>query len=172
MDSFIGSIMLFAGNFAPRGWAFCQGQLLPINQNQALFAILGTTYGGDGRTTFALPDLRGRTPTGAGQGPGLSPVNLGQMAGSASVTLQQSNLPAHSHPLYSGGSANAFAPAGNLSAEESNQQTQVYASGAPAGQMSAQAIGSAGGNQPISVMQPYLGMNYIICLQGIFPSQS
>ncbi|MEN9798594.1 MAG: hypothetical protein RL653_2290, partial [Pseudomonadota bacterium] len=99
MDPFLGEIKLFAGNFAPTGWAFCHGQLLPIAQNSALFSLLGTTYGGNGQTTFALPDLRGRIPVGFGQGPGLTNRNLGDMSGVESVTLQVSNLPQHAHPF-------------------------------------------------------------------------
>jgi microcystin-dependent protein len=172
MDAFLGSIMLFAGNFAPRGWAFCQGQIMAISQNTAVFSLLGTTYGGNGQTTFALPDLRGRAPIGQGQGPGLPNVVLGESSGTEQTTLQVNNMPKHSHALASGGGANAYGPSGNLCAEESNQSTQVYASGAPTGQMSAQAIGAAGENQPFSIMQPYLGLNYIICLEGIFPSRN
>jgi microcystin-dependent protein len=172
MESFLASIILFAGNFAPRGWAFCQGQILPIAQNTALFSLLGTTYGGNGQTTFALPDLRGRAPIGQGQGPGLPPVQLGEAAGSPSTTLNISNMPQHNHQLNCGGSADAFAPGGNFMASESNQQTQVYGGGAVAGQMNAQSIGVAGSSQPFSNMQPYLGLNYIICMEGIFPSRN
>jgi len=141
MEAFIGSILLFAGNFAPRGWAFCQGQLLSIQQNTALFSILGTTYGGNGQTTFGLPDLRGRAPIGPGQGPGLPSVELGEMAGTPQVQLLITNLPMHTHPLNCAGSADAFGPTGNLSATESNQTTQVYSAGAVAGQMNQQASG-------------------------------
>lgn len=172
MEAFIGSIMMFGGNFAPRGWAFCQGQILSIAQNTALFSLLGTTYGGNGQTTFALPDLRGRAPIGTGQGPGLPNVVAGEMSGTPSTTLLVNNMPAHSHALMCGGSSDAFAPEGNLLGTESNQQTQVYVTGNPVGQMNPQAIGVAGGSQPISIMQPYLGLNYIICMEGIFPSRN
>ena len=172
MDEFIGIVKIFAGNFAPRGWMFCQGQLLSIAQNTALFSILGTTYGGNGQTTFGLPDLRGRAPIGTGQGPGLPSIDLGEVSGATSASLTIQNLPAHNHVLNCTGSANGFSPIGAFNAEESNQQTQVYGTGAVAGAMNAQAIGATGGSQPISIMQPYLGMNYIICVQGIFPSRN
>jgi microcystin-dependent protein len=177
MDGTIGEIRLFAGNFAPRNWAFCQGQLLSIAQNTALFSILGTTYGGNGTTTFALPDLRGRVPVGAGAGTGLPNITLGEMAGAASLTLLTANLPAHSHLLMASNQPGASSePAGNFPAALADQG----GSGTPNfgylasfnTSMHPQAIAPAGGNAPISLMQPYLGMNYIICLMGAYPSRS
>ena len=174
-DPFIGQIMMFAGNFAPRGWALCQGQLLPIAQNTALFSILGTTYGGDGRNTFALPDLRGRLPMQPGQGPGLSPRTLGEQGGSQTVTLLSTQMPAHTHMLAaSGAQADQFSPEGHVSAVQvdlnSQQPVNTYAS-APNTTMNPAAIGVAGGNQPHDNMSPFLCINFIIALQGAFPSR-
>lgn len=169
----IGEIRLFAGNFAPRNWAFCNGQLLSIAQNTALFSILGTTYGGNGQTTFGLPDLRGRVPIHPGQGPGLSNYSLGQTAGAESVTLLQSNMPAHNHlvnAVASGG--NQAAPTGNLPAVESTGTSKNYSDSSATAQMNPATISPAGGNQPFSVIQPYQCLNYIIALQGIFPSRN
>lgn len=164
MEHFIATILLFGGNFAPRGWALCQGQLLSIAQNTALFSLLGTTYGGNGQTTFALPDLRGRTPIGAGQGPGLWDVSLGEVSGSMTQTLNVNQIPAHVH---------------QMSAATGDQTTNRPNAGAPArgGVYGAPndfgtATSQAGGNQPFSIMQPYVGMNYIICLEGIYPSRN
>jgi microcystin-dependent protein len=170
---FIGEITLFAGNFAPRGWAFCNGQLLPISQNTALFSILGTTYGGNGQTTFALPDLRGRVPIHAGQGPGLSNYTLGQVGGAENVTLQTSQLPAHSHAVNAvAGGGNQASPVGNLPAIESTGTSKDYSNAAATGAMNAGMIGNAGQGQPVPVIQPYECVNYIIALQGIFPSRN
>ncbi|MCA9638552.1 MAG: phage tail protein [Myxococcales bacterium] len=164
MEPFLGQIMMFAGNFAPRGWALCDGQLLPISQNQALFSILGTTYGGDGRTTFALPDLRGRAPIHAGHGPGLSDYRLGQKGGAESVTLTVNQMPSHNHTLAMNGEGAATKQAGYLAASEIYGETADKS--APAN-----TISNAGGNQPVSNIQPYVVVNYIIALQGIFPSR-
>lgn len=170
MEPFIGQIMMFGGNFAPRGWALCDGQLLPIAQNTALFSILGTTYGGDGKTTFALPDLRGRVPMHPGHGPGLSARRLGEKGGAESVTLTISNLPSHNHTLnVVDDDAKSLTPAGNLLG---NAQTQVYSSAAPSGQAGAQAISNTGGGVPVSNVQPFECVNYIIALEGIFPSRN
>ena len=177
MDAFIGSIILFAGNFAPRGWELCNGQLLSISQNTALFSILGTTYGGDGITTFALPDLRGRVPAHSGngsQGPGLDAVQLGESAGSNNVTLTRTNMPAHSHTLAAAdGSGDSSSPSGNLLGSYGTDAppTGPYTSGKATVSMAPNAVGISGDNQPVSIMQPYLGLNYIICLEGIFPSR-
>jgi microcystin-dependent protein len=171
MEAFIGSIMLFAGNFAPRGWAFCQGQIVAISSNTALFSLLGTTYGGDGRTTFALPDLRGRVPLGPGQGPGLSRYVEGQQGGQEAVPLTTQQIPSHTHVLVaSGNTPTTAAPAGALLPTGSSR---IYASdlGAPQ-QLAAQSVQPAGGSQPHDNVQPYLAINYIICLQGIFPSRN
>ena len=160
MDPLLGMIVLFAGNFAPRGWAFCNGQLLSIAQNTALFSILGTTYGGDGRTTFALPDLRGRVPlhAGASTGPGLSHRELGERGGSESVALTGAQLPPHQHTLQAAPEANGDPAGGILAAATDEKRGQTV-------------TGVAGGGQPHDNMQPYLGLNYIIALQGIFPSR-
>ncbi|MBX0290371.1 tail fiber protein [Hymenobacter sp. HSC-4F20] len=182
-EAFIGSIVLFAGNFAPNGWAFCDGSLLNIAQNSALYSILGVTYGGDGRNTFALPDLRGRVPVHASNGrpgPGLDPVQLGQMGGTPTVTLNAAQMPAHTHTLaVNTGNGTASSPEGGVPAignfEDTGSGTTVTVNSyapAPNAQASPQAIGAAGGNQPFSVMQPYLGLNYIICLQGLYPSRN
>jgi microcystin-dependent protein len=169
----IGEIRMFAGNFAPRGWAFCQGQILSIAQNTALFSILGTTYGGNGQTTFALPDLRGRAAVGQGQGPGLSPYYLGQKAGMENTTLLASQLPAHTHVLNAveaGG--NQASPAGALPAVESTGTSLNYSTAGPSTSLNPNAVGVAGGSQPFSIMQPYLAVNYIIALEGIFPARN
>jgi len=179
MEGTIGEIRMFAGNFAPRTWAFCSNQLMPIAQNTALFSILGTTYGGNGQTTFALPDFRGRVAVGTGQGPGLANITLGQLSGSTSVTLTTGNMPAHTHPLTGTVSPQGNQGATGLSNDPSNRRlagTNIFtgaatdlATMAPA--VSTLAIGVTGGSQPFSIMPPYLGMNYIICLFGIFPSR-
>ncbi len=174
-DPFIGEIRMFAGNFAPRGWALCNGQLLPIAQNTALFSILGTTYGGNGQTTFALPDLRGRVPLSSGQGPGLSPYTLGEMAGSESVTLLTTQMPTHTHTLNASTQpGSATSPAGGVCASGVDSQggnVNGYVA-SPNTTMAPQAIGAAGGNQPHENRQPYLCVNFIIALQGIFPSRN
>ncbi len=167
-DPFIAQITLFAGNFAPRGWAFCAGQLLPIAQNTALFALLGTTYGGNGQTTFALPDLRGRVPVQPGQGPGLSNVNLGEASGSETATLTVNNLPNHNHLAASTqATAGATRPAGNVPAAGG-----AYAATPDGSTMGAGFIRPTGGGQPFGIRQPWLGVNYIIALEGIFPSRN
>jgi microcystin-dependent protein len=180
MDTpFLGSIVMFAGNFAPRGWALCNGQLLSIAQNTALFSILGTTYGGNGTTTFALPDLRGRAPVHPGQGPGLSPYSLGEQIGSETVTLLSNNMPAHNHVVNASTATSpnrgGTNPAGNLLAVTANAgsySVDIYASGNPGTTMNPMMIGPAGGSQPFSILQPILCVNFIIALQGIFPSRN
>jgi microcystin-dependent protein len=180
MEGTIGEIRMFAANFAPRNWALCQGQLLAIASNNALFAILGTTYGGDGRTTFALPDLRGRAPIGSGQGPGLSNYRLGQKGGQQDTTLTVLNLPSHTHTATGSVHPGAFngrgifvdTPAGNYPA--SGTET-IYGKPPNANLGESQAsitIGITGGSQYFNIQQPLLGMNYIICLFGIFPSRN
>ncbi len=170
-EPFVGQMMLVGFNFCPRGWALADGQLLPIEQNQALFALLGTTYGGDGRTTFALPDLRGRVALHQGTGPGLSARRIGEQGGSETNTLAVGNLPAHSHSL-NALSANGTtpAPAGNLIAGAGREV--IYGSGTPDAQMAGTAIGMAGGGQAVNNVQPYVVMNYCVALQGIFPSRN
>lgn len=171
-DPFIGQITLFGGNFAPRNWAFCNGQIMGISQNSALFSILGTNYGGDGITTFALPDLRGRAAIGTGQGPGLSDIQLGQLSGVEETLLQASNLPSHSHALLgTSAGGNAEAPANGLLASGSG--ISLYATGAAANEaMSPASIGATGGGLPISIRNPYLGLSYIIALTGVYPSRN
>jgi microcystin-dependent protein len=155
---------MFAGNFEPVGWAFCSGQLLAIDQNPTLFQLIGTTYGGDGQSTFALPDLRGRIPLDVGNG-----FQIGETGGTETVTLSSNQIPSHRHPMLSSSSAGASsAPAGNIPAAWSSDQ---YATGGAPVAMGA-AIGSDGGSQPHDNMAPYLVVNFIISLFGIFPSQS
>jgi len=180
MDPYIGSIMLFAGNFAPRNYMLCAGQLLPISQYSALFSILGTTYGGNGTSTFGLPDLRGRAAIGQGQGPGLSPISLGEMAGTESVTVLSTNMPAHTHTAtvtincVNDSRPNNDTPAGQ--ALDNGSTVAMFSGSTPdtpmaAGMATAQ-IGNAGGSQPISIQDPFLGLNYCIAIQGIFPSRN
>ncbi|WP_201006522.1 phage tail protein [Paenibacillus glycanilyticus] len=173
MDPYVGEIRLFAGNYEPRGWAFCNGQIMSIQQNTALFSLLGVTYGGDGRTTFALPDLRGRAPMHWGQGPGLSHRDLGEMNGESSVTLLQTEIPAHTHL------ANAQAASNKTEA-----QNDIWAMAGAPGRGGIQyysdktdvslnpvAVGITGGSQPHNNMQPYQALNFIISLEGIFPQR-
>lgn len=181
MDEYMGIVKLFAGTFAPRGWAFCQGQLLSIAQNTALFSILGTTYGGNGTTTFALPDFRSSVPIGAGQKPGYSDYDPGQAGGSEIVTLTTGQMPAHTHganvAVSSANATDSAAKGGqNLGAPGNGQgrsfnNTFGYVQGAADIALAADSVkvASAGGNLPVSIMQPYMAMNYIICLQGVFP---
>lgn len=188
MEQFIGQIMLFGGNFAPRDWALCDGQLLSIAQNQALFSILGTTYGGDGRTTFGLPDLRGRVPVHAGSGPGLTPVNRGEKSGRETVTLTVNELPSHHHSgsTLTGTSTipsndddgDSSEPNGrNLGNAEGGEK--LYNSEAASGALLEAGSVTIGGNtantgngQSFNIRNPYQGVYYIIALQGIYPSRN
>lgn len=170
-DPFLAEIRIFSFNFAPLGWAFCNGQLMPISQNTALFALLGTTYGGNGASTFALPDMLGRAPMQAGQGQGLSWRDLGERGGSQSVTLLQSEMPAHAHAAR----VDALDPS-DLTAPGPDrvlaQSSGVFAYQPVAGNlgtMAPDALAPAGGDQPHNNMQPYLALNFCIALQGIFP---
>jgi microcystin-dependent protein len=173
MEGTIGEIRMFAGNFAPRAWAFCQGQLLAINSNQALFSILGTTYGGDGRTTFGLPDFRGRVPVGTGTGPGLSQVRLGQRAGQESATLDVNQLPNHTHAAaIEARDAAADGRTPEAGAFLGTPSAPIYTKGGAATPLSAVTVEATGGNQAFDLRQPWLGMNFIICLQGVFPSRN
>jgi microcystin-dependent protein len=180
MDPFIGQISLLGCNFAPVGWALCQGQILPISQNTALFSLLGTNFGGDGRSNFALPDLRSRVPIGFGQGAGLSAYTIGQSAGVETVPIAASNYPTHSHALNaSAGTATQNAPAGLIEAEGQaggrggTFNLALYSASGSATTLAPGALGSApGGSQPHNNLQPYLALNFCIALQGIFPSRS
>ncbi|TVY09399.1 phage tail protein [Paenibacillus cremeus] len=170
-EPFVGEICLFPFYFAPRGWATCDGQLLPIAQNTALFSLLGTYYGGDGRSTFALPNLNGKVPLQAGQGPGLSQYDLGQEGGSDYVTLLPTEIPAHNHTLQYGQAAGSQeSPAGQIWKDTPGRRSGFAYSSLPNNVvMGAQAIAPAGGGQPHNNMQPYLTLNFCIALQGIFP---
>ena len=172
-EPFLAMIILFAGNLAPIGWALCDGQILPINQNQALFSLLGTTYGGNGINNFALPDLRGRVPIGMGNGPGLSPVNLGEAAGVENITLTISQMPQHSHTL-NGHTAlgDTSDPTNAIPANTRALDREYKGNTAPNAVMNPAAIGATGNSQPVAIRNPYLAINYIIALQGIFPSRS
>lgn len=177
MEEFIGIIKMFAGNFAPRGWALCNGQILSIAQNTALFSILGTTYGGNGQTTFALPDLRGREAIGTGQGPGLSNIILGQVGGVENVTLITNQIPAHNHALnVNDGDATVHKPTSATviaaPVDVNGDGVNDYLSTTPNVALSPNSIGLTGGNLPHENRVPYLGVSYIICLEGIFPSRN
>jgi microcystin-dependent protein len=167
-DPFVAEIRIFPFNFAPQGWAWCDGQLLPISQNTALFSLLGTTYGGDGKSNFALPDLQGRAPMHPGQGPGLSLHDLGETGGSETVTLLESEIPSHSHALRAAtddGDLSAPSPSRSLA-----RSTGGFAYGAaPNGSLSDQALAPAGGDTPHNNLQPYLAFYFCIALQGVFP---
>ena len=167
---FIGEIRIFAGNFAPAGWSLCNGQLLPISENDALFSLLGTTYGGDGQNTFGLPDLRGRIPVHTGASPGGSTYQQGETGGAEQVTLTTAQLPSHSHtPL--GQSANgAAAPTNSFWAASATQS--IYTDQAPSLNMNSAAIGNTGGSQPHENMMPFVGLNFIISLFGVYPSRA
>jgi microcystin-dependent protein len=169
---YIGEIRMFGGNFAPRGHAHCQGQLLSIAQNTALFALIGTIYGGDGQVTFALPDLRGRIPVCYGQGPGLSNYAIGQASGTESVTLLPTQLPAHTHTAAcNSGAGNSTTPANNFWAANANTGLPQYVA-AQNTPMAATALATAGGNQPHNNLMPILAITFIIALEGIFPSRN
>ena len=173
MDPFVAEIRIFPFNFAPKGWAWCDGQLLPISQNTALFSLLGTTYGGDGKSTFALPDLEGRAPMHPGQGPGLSLHDLGETGGSDTVTLLESEIPAHSHQLR-GNSAVGDDPAPGANSFARPASTTVYQTTTNANliAMAPEALAPAGGDQPHNNLQPYLTLYFNIALQGVFPPRS
>ena len=174
-EPFLGMIMIVPYNFAPRGWAFCNGQILPIAQNTALFSLLGTTFGGNGQTTFALPDLRGRVPNSSGQGPGLSSYDLGQVSGTESETITINQMPAHNHQVAClQGEATSPRPQGNFLAiltVPTDSNSLLYAATADA-LMAPTSITNTGGSQPISLLQPYLTLNFCIALEGIFPSRN
>jgi microcystin-dependent protein len=170
-EPFIAEVRIFAGNFAPRGWAFCDGQLLPIAQNTALFSIIGTIYGGDGRTTTALPNMRGRAPMHPGRGPGLTSRQIGQSGGSETVTLNEAQIPAHTHTLRSGASRSGVgSPSGN--AFNRSVGANAYGPANNLVNMGAQMVANTGGGQAHNNMQPYLSINFIIALVGLYPTRS
>ncbi len=164
-EALIGEVKLFAGNFAPKGWTLCEGQLLPISQNKALYSILGTMYGGDGKSNFALPDLRGRVPVGVGQGSGLSAVKDGQKQGTENVTLTVAQLPSHGHSL-----ENVEEVA--IKTSPGNNNTKKLLSPVVTVGSTTVTTKNTGGSQPVSIKQPSLGMRYIICIWGIYPSRN
>jgi microcystin-dependent protein len=171
-DPFVAEIRIFPFNFAPKGWAFCNGQLLPISQNTALFSLLGTTYGGDGKSTFALPDIQGSAVMNPDQGPGLSDHFEGETSGSETVTLLTSEMPVHPHTLRgNNASGDNPTPGGNTLARPGSTTIYQQNSSANLVQMAPQALPPAGGDQPHNNMQPYLTLNYNIALQGVFPQR-
>lgn len=171
-EPYIGEIRMFGGNFPPNGWAFPTGQLMPISQNDALFTLIGTTYGGDGQETFGLPNIQGRFPIHAGQGPGISQsYQLGEMAGVESVTLTTQQLPVHNHAfLASNELAQNPQPTSSVPAQAS--VVKLYTGDAPDSQMNAQMMSPVGGSQPHENMQPYLAISFILSLYGVFPQQT
>jgi len=174
-DPFVAEIRIFPFNFAPRGWAWCDGQLLPLSQNTALFSLLGTTYGGNGMSNFALPDLQGRAPMHPGQGPGLSLHDLGETGGSETVTLLQSEIPAHSHSMnaHNGDQADAQNPSSNTSlAQSANGFAYQSITNQNLTQLNFATLSPAGGDQPHNNMQPYLTFYFCIALQGVFPPRT
>jgi microcystin-dependent protein len=176
-EPFLGMIIIVPYNFAPRGWAFCNGQILPIAQNTALFSLLGTTFGGNGQTTFALPDLRGRVPNSSGQGPGLSSYDLGQVGGTESETITVNQMPAHNHMVSCNNSTDPTSSKpstrvlGRLNVP-TDGNSLIYSDTSDGTLMAATMINNTGGSQPISLLQPYLTVNYCIALEGIFPSRN
>jgi microcystin-dependent protein len=180
MEGTIAEIRMFAGNFAPRNWAFCASQILSIAQNTALFSLLGTTYGGNGQTTFGLPDFRGRVAVGTGQGPGLANITLGELAGTPTVTLTTNNMPSHNHAVTGTVTMQANSGTDGQSDDPTGRRLSgatIYTNLATEPAVMAPlttnlTTGVNGGSQPFSIMPPYLGMNYIICLFGIFPSRN
>jgi microcystin-dependent protein len=171
-DPFVAEIRIFPFNFAPKGWAFCDGQILPLSQNTALFSLLGTTYGGDGKSNFALPNMQGNAPMHPGQGPGLSLHDLGETGGSETVSLLESEIPSHSHTLKADvldiADTNAVSPNASLALSSGGTLYQSASNGA----MSDNAITPAGGDQPHNNMQPYLTLNFCIALQGVYPPRT
>ncbi len=169
---YVGEIRFFAGNFAPQGWAFCDGQLLAIADNETLFNLIGTTFGGDGQSTFAVPDFRGRVPVHAGSGAGLSTVAFAESGGAEAVTLTAANLPSHRHSLLAyNGPGNQQSPSGHVWAQDGAGQIGTYVTGSATLPM-AGASGPSGGSQPHNNMSPYVCISFIISLFGIFPSQN
>jgi microcystin-dependent protein len=173
-NPFLAEIRIFTGNFAPKGWALCDGQLMSISQNTALFSLLGTTYGGDGKSNFALPNLQGCAPMQAGQGPGLSLRDLGETSGEQTVTLLQTEMPAHSHGVLATSGTTQFTPVNNAWASGQKGFGNTYAGSNPSTNVPMSALGTsiAGGNLPHNNMPPFLGLTFIIALQGVFPARS
>ena len=172
-DPFIGQIMPVGFGFAARGWATCDGQIMAISQNQALFSLLGTTFGGDGRSTFALPDLRGRVAVHVGNGPGLSNYSWGQKGGSETVTLNTNQMPSHNHTVNCTSTAgNVSSPVGAIPGSEIAQGADVWQSGSANNTMRSDMIGNTGGGQPHNNLQPYLAIFWLIALTGVFPSRN
>jgi microcystin-dependent protein len=174
-DPFVAEIRIFPFNFAPKGWAFCNGQILPLSQNTALFSLLGTTYGGDGKSNFALPNLQGRHAMAPGQGPGLSLRDLGETGGSANVTLQPNQVPSHTHQLMATASTTSASPAGNAMSQAvlpPSTAVPVYRNGANRVAMAPDAVAAVGGGQAHNNRQPYLALNFCIALQGVYPPRS
>lgn len=172
-DPFVAEIRIFPFNFAPKGWAWCDGQLLPLSQNTALFSLLGTTYGGNGKSNFALPDLQGRAPMHPGQGPGLSLHDLGETGGSETVSLLESEIPAHSHTLRaSSDAADLFGPGTFTSLASSTGATAYQPSNATLVDLAPEALPPAGGDAPHNNMMPYLTFYFCIALQGVFPPRT
>lgn len=174
MEPFVAEIRIFPFNFAPRGWAFCDGQIMSISQNTALFSLLGTTYGGDGRSTFALPDMQGNVPMHPGQGPGLSRHDLGEMSGVDSVSLLEAEIPAHTHAVRAlNDVADVQSPSpARVLARSQNANAYTAPTGAPLQRLAASALTPTGGSQPHNNLQPYLTLNFCIALQGVFPPPS
>lgn len=177
-DQFVAEMRIFPFNFAPKGWAFCNGQLLPLSQNTALFSLLGTTYGGDGKSTFALPDMQGNAAMQPGQGQGLSQRFLGELSGTESVTLLTSEIPAHTHsvqatslPANTDQPSGAILGRGNFTFQGNSGAVVMYNTNAPDTQMAPFAMSVTGGGLPHNNMQPYLTLNFCIALQGIFPAR-
>lgn len=176
MDPFVAEIRIFPFNFPPKGWAFCNGQLMPISQNTALFSLLGTTYGGDGKSTFALPDLQGNVPMHPGQGPGLSLHDLGEQGGSETVTLLESEIPAHAHLVgrAKADGGDSVTPAGSVWAQSGAGRgaAALYKEAPATGTVNPNSLAPTGGDLPHNNMQPYLTLNFCIALQGVFPPRT
>src|SRR5690348_10393882 len=173
-NPFLAEIRIFTGNFAPKGWALCDGQLMPISQNTALFSLLGTTYGGDGKSNFAIPNLQGCAPMQAGQGPGLSLRDLGETGGEQSVTLLQTEMPVHTHGVQCSASGGIVSPKSNTWGGGLKGHPPAYSASAPQSnvQMNPFALAITGGSLPHNNMPPFLGLTFIIALQGVFPARS
>lgn len=170
-DPYLGEVRIFGGNFAPRDWMFCRGQLLSISQNSALFSLLGTTYGGDGQNTFGLPNLQGRAPVHQGQGPGLTNRTIGEVSGSESVTLTALQIPQHSHGLAHGGVGDQASPQNGLLGTTSARDFR-YTSVAASANLAADTLTMSGSSMPHENRSPYMAVNFIICVAGIFPSRN